>query len=79
MGLTYTLLWHLLVEAKNRKVDNVSHLGSLFLDLDCGPMKEYATQAEAFTSLKNFCKTLKLPKPLIINSGRGVHVYWPLS
>ncbi len=68
-----------LVEAKNRKVDNVSHLGSLFLDLDCGPMKEYATQAEAFTSLKDFCKVLKLPKPLIINSGRGVHVYWPLS
>lgn len=68
-----------LVEAKNRKVDNVSHLNSFFLDLDCGPLKEYATQAEAVTDLKAFCKKLNLPKPLAINSGRGVHVYWPLS
>ena len=30
-------------------------------------------------ALRGFCKKLDLPKPLLINSGRGIHVYWFLS
>ena len=66
-------------EPSNRKGDNAVELKSLFLDLDCGPSKEYPTQKLAVDALRNFCKQLSLPKPLMINSGRGVHVYWPLS
>ena len=66
-------------EGKSRKVDNVKHLKSFFLDLDCGPSKEFASQQEAMQALKQFCKTYSLPRPTIINSGRGVHVYWPLK
>ena len=63
----------------SRKADNVKELKSFFLDLDCGPSKEYANQGDAIVALRRFCKELKLPKPLTINSGRGVHVYWGLT
>ena len=64
----------------SRKADNVSHLKSLFLDLDCGEGKPYATQHEAIKALQEFCRALRIPKPsVIVNSGRGVHVYWVLD
>lgn len=66
-------------EDNSRKVDNVHKLKSLFLDLDCGPSKDYANQNDALGALRRFCKELSLPKPVLINSGRGVHVYWRLK
>lgn len=66
-------------QAGSRKVPNVKQLRSFFLDLDCGPTKDYATQSEALTALRTFCKELKLPRPTVVNSGRGIHVYWPLT
>lgn len=66
-------------ESTSRKVDNVKHLQAMFLDLDCGPSKEYTSQHEAVVALRNFCTQTGLPKPLVVNSGRGVHVYWFLK
>jgi len=66
-------------ETGSRKAINVREMKSLFLDLDCGPSKEYPTQKAAIDDLRAFCKKLSLPKPLMINSGNGVHVYWPLT
>lgn len=66
-------------EPTSRKADNAQELKSLFLDLDCGPSKEYPTQAAAIEALRSFCKQLSLPKPMMVNSGRGVHVYWTLT
>ena len=66
-------------EPTNRKGDNAQELKSLFLDLDCGPSKEYPTQKLAVDALRSFCKQLSLPRPLMVNSGRGIHVYWPLT
>ena len=66
-------------EAGNRKAINVREMKSLFLDLDCGPSKEYPTQKAAIDDLRVFCKKLSLPKPMMVNSGNGVHVYWPLT
>ena len=63
----------------SRKADNMKELKSFFLDLDCGPSKDYANQSDALDALRKFCDKLKLPKPLTINSGRGVHVYWRLT
>ena len=63
----------------SRKVDNVSRLKSFFLDLDCGEGKEYPNQDAAILALQGFCKALSLPMPKLVNSGRGVHVYWVLS
>jgi hypothetical protein len=66
-------------EAGSRKVPNVKQLRSFFLDLDCGPSKDYETQADALLALRTFCKAVRLPKPTLVNSGRGIHVYWPLT
>ena len=66
-------------EAGSRKVDNIKELNSFFLDLDCGLSKDYRTQEEAILALKSFCDKFKLPRPTMINSGRGVHVYWFLK
>ena len=61
-----------LEETGSRKADNVRSLKAFFLDLDCGPTKEFADQATAITELRGFCTRHKLPKPTLINSGRGV-------
>lgn len=67
-------------DQNSRKADNVKQLKALFLDLDCGEGKPYPTQSDAIAALKDFCKHYALPKPTsVVNSGRGVHVYWVLS
>lgn len=63
----------------SRAKHNVLALKSFWLDIDCGPTKDYPTQGEGLEALQQFCKTVGLPKPIIINSGRGLHVYWPLT
>tara|TARA_Y100000004_G_C8958098_1_gene431806 strand:+ start:1865 stop:4684 length:2820 start_codon:yes stop_codon:yes gene_type:complete len=67
------------LEVGSRKVDNIKKIKSFFLDLDCGDGKDFESQRDAITQLRNFCKKLSLPKPVIVNSGRGVHVYWILA
>ena len=66
-------------EDGSRKVNNVKQLRAFFLDLDRGPSKDYENQNEAMLALRGFCKKLDLPRPTLINSGRGIHVYWFLS
>ena len=69
-----------LAEAGSRKADNVHSLRSFFLDLDVGEGdNKFSSQATAITELQKFCKQHKLPRPTLINSGRGVHVYWVLD
>jgi hypothetical protein len=71
-----------------RKKTNVHALKSLWLDIDCGPSKTiinqktkkpqgYATQEDGLNALKAFTNKIGLPKPIVVNSGRGLHVYWP--
>jgi hypothetical protein len=76
------------ITSQNREADNVQQMRSLFLDIDCGKLsekeqqrgvKKYLTQNEALTALKRFCRETGLPKPTIVNSGGGLHVYWFLS
>jgi hypothetical protein len=66
-------------DGTSRAQHNVLALKSFWLDIDCGPNKDYPTQAEGFAALQKFCKTVGLPKPIIVNSGRGFHVYWALE
>lgn len=66
-------------EAGNRKQDNVSKTKALFIDVDCGEGKPYADQREGAKALKKFLKDSGMPSPMIVSSGRGLHVYWPLT
>jgi hypothetical protein len=75
---------------ENRKQDNVLSLKAFWLDIDCGPAKAeidpktgrpagYISQAAGADKLKEFCTAVGLPQPTIVNSGRGLHVYWTLD
>lgn len=66
-----------------RTKDNVKLVKAFWLDLDVGPAEigkapKYPTQAAAISALGQFLVKTGLPRPMIVNSGYGVHVYWPL-
>ena len=74
----------------NRKKENVQSVKCFWLDIDCGETKAqvnektgrpdgYIDQATGLGDLKRFCSLIGLPRPMLINSGRGIHVYWPLT
>lgn len=75
---------------ESRKKENVQMLKAFWLDIDCGPTKAdidektgrpkgYIDQVTGLSALKDFCKHIGLPKPILVNSGRGIHVYWELD
>jgi hypothetical protein len=66
-------------DAGKRTAANAVEMGSLFLDLDCGPTKDYPDAAAALEALRGFTKSVGLPRPLLVSSGYGVHAYWPLQ
>lgn len=60
-----------------RVVSNTYFVRAQWLDIDVGPGKDYATRKEALTALRDMCKALKIPLPLIVGSGpEGLHCYW---
>ena len=63
----------------NRKGDNVQAIKSLWLDLDVGAGKPYATQTAAAQHFEDFRTTLGLPKSHVVSSGNGVHEYLPFT
>ena len=66
-------------DGSSRKVENAVFLRAFFLDLDCGTGKPYADQADAAQALSIFIANTGLPRPTVVNSGGGLHVYWPLT
>lgn len=64
---------------EGRTAKNAKWFKSFWLDLDCGEGKEYENQAVALNGLKEFCVSTGLPRPTIVNSGRGIHAYWILE
>jgi len=65
--------------AESRDAANVRGLKCFFFDLDCRPGKEYATKLDALNALRNFCTRNALPKPVLVDSGGGLHGYWVLD
>jgi len=77
----------------NRKQVNVKLTKALFLDIDCAPEKVnqvdtggnpvedkgYLNQYQGLAALREFLLVTGLPNPLIVSSGRGLHVYWVLD
>lgn len=69
------------VKDGTRSAANVSHMRSLFIDVDCGNGK-YANKKEAFLAVRKFLKDTELDKlgsPIVVDSGGGIHVYWPMD
>ena len=64
----------------NRKQDNVYLTKVFALDIDVGKeQNSYASIKDALLGLSSFISATKLPKPLIVSSGKGLHVYWTLT
>lgn len=66
-------------EKGKRSQDNARTLKTLMLDIDCGADKPYADWREGLKDLSNFIGAMALPKPMIVFSGNGLHVYWVLT
>ena len=75
--------------ADERKADKSTALRAFFIDIDVGPpvtaangkvkTKAYPDTASAAKALRVFVDQAKLPKPLIVASGGGIHAYWPFT
>ena len=63
----------------SRKADHARALRAFFIDLDCGTGKPYADQAEASVALRKFLTATGMPDPTVVNSGGGLHAYWPFT
>jgi hypothetical protein len=69
---------------RQRTAENVGWVKSFWLDIDCNPDKAsagigYLDIQAAITALDFFIKITELPKPLVVHSGGGLHIYWPLQ
>jgi len=71
-------------DLNNRTHINAKYFRALWIDVDCGEAKAdegkgYRTQAEGLRKFKEFCTATKLPVPIIVDSGYGIHAYWLLE
>lgn len=58
--------------------ENVASLKALWLDIDY--KGAYPTAEDVLVALKEFCDASGMPLPaLIVSSGNGLHLYWPLT
>ena len=64
---------------------NIAALKCFFLDIDAGasepnkPPKPYRSSRDAANAVLEFCRAARLPNPLLVSSGHGIHSYWPLA
>ena len=73
----------------NRTHDNATYFRALWIDIDCGPskaepdengkVKGYIDQQAGLEAFQKFCKATKLPRPILVSSGYGIHAYWLLE
>jgi len=62
-----------------RTQDSVVLTKALYLDVDCGTDKPYLDWKQGLKALSKFLADTQLPKPMIVHSGNGLHVYWVLT
>jgi hypothetical protein len=67
----------------SREAKNVQSLRALRFELDYGEEGHaapgYTDVREALEALEAFCITVGLSDPMVVRSGGGLHVYWPLK
>jgi hypothetical protein len=69
-------------DASTRTQDNVLRLKAFWLDVDCknkDPLKDYANKEDGIKAIQQFCSRHSFPRPTIVDSGNGWHVYWVLD
>ena len=69
-------------ESGSRKAHNALYMRSLFIDVDCGEGKAYEKKRDGALALQKFLADSglqSLGQPWVVDSGGGLHVYWPLD
>ncbi len=69
---------------KYRILENWDRARSFWVDLDCGQEKfdagqGYLKKNDAVKAICEFAKDINWPRPMIVDSGNGIHAYWPLT
>lgn len=69
---------------KYRIPENWDRAKAFWVDLDCGQEKfskgeGYLTKKDATVAIFRFADQLSWPRPMVVDSGNGIHVYWPLT
>lgn len=72
------------VKRKYRVPENWYKAKAFWLDVDCGESKAakgdgYPTKADAARAVFKFAAKIGWPKPMLVDSGNGIHAYWPLT
>jgi hypothetical protein len=72
------------MKVKRRVPSNWDRARSFWVDLDCGQDKfdkgqGYLTKADAVRAIFAFADTVSWPRPMMVDSGNGMHAYWPLT
>lgn len=53
---------------------------AFFVDVDCGPTKDYPSKPDALKALFAWCKDTGFLRPtIVVDSGNGIHAYWTLT
>lgn len=62
-----------------RTQTNAQYIRSFYLDLDVDPQdpRKFDSKEDAICQLKMFVGKIGMPPPMIVDSGGGIHVYWP--
>ena len=65
---------------RHRTQANAQTMRSFFLDLDIDPEDplKFPSREQALAEYKEFAKKVDLPTPMLVDSGGGWHLYWPL-
>lgn len=64
----------------SRTAKGIKHKKIFYLDLDCGPGKEFPDKPTAGKELIAFIKKANILIPsIVVDSGNGLHVYWVLD
>lgn len=68
---------------KYRVPENWDRARAFWVDIDCGQDKfdkgaGYLTKADAAKAVFGFADTIGWPRPMLVDSGNGLHAYWPL-
>jgi hypothetical protein len=66
------------------EIENWDRAKAFWVDIDCGQDKfdkgqGYLTKKDAVVAAYKFAGTVGWPKPMIVDSGNGIHLYWPLT
>lgn len=72
------------VKREYRVPSNWARAKSFWMDIDCGEDKYatgqgYLTKMDGTKAVFAFADRIGWPRPMIVDSGNGIHAYWPLT